>query len=144
MRYLLALLAFMPLAAWAQDYPNDLDNTMVDNQVSADAVASMVFVAPNANRKGLRTLDVKNGAAAGFAMLVDGTAFNAGAISPCASAATARPCLMWCQAMAANTSLFRVWDSPLKFSSGIVAGYSTTGCATITTSATAMFMGQVP
>lgn len=141
---ILAALLLLTGVAQAQDFPYPLDNVMVDNQVSVDGVSSMVFAAPNNNRKSLKTLDVKNGAAAGFAMLVDGTAFNAGAISPCTSAATARPCLLWCQAMPANTSLFRVWDSPLKFQSGIVAGYSTTGCATITLSATAMFMGQVP
>lgn len=141
---ILALLLLLPCVARAQDYPSDLDSTMVDMQASADTVSSFVFAIPNSQRKGLRSLEIKNAAAAGYAVLIDGTVLPAGAIAACTSSATARPCLIWCTAMAANTSLFRQWDSPLKFQSGIVAGYSTTGCGSITASATAMFFGQVP
>ena len=141
---ILAALLLLTGVARAQDYPGDLDSTMVTNQVSGENVSSFVFAIPNSQRKGLRSLEIKNAAAAGFAMLVDGTSLPSGAVASCTDASVARPCLMWCAALPANSALYRQWDSPLKFQSGIVAGYSTTGCATITASATAMFFGQVP
>lgn len=35
------------------------------------------------------------------------------------------------------------WSTPLSFTTGIVAGFSSTGCFTLTASATAAFFGQV-
>lgn len=130
--------------AFAQDYPTDLDNTLVENQSSAEAVSSFTFVSPNSTRKGMRSLTAR-ATAVGFVYLFDATVIPSnGAVTPCASSATARPCYMWCVPVAANGFVSATWDSPLKFTSGITAVYSSTGCASLTASATAQFFGQAP
>jgi hypothetical protein len=125
----------------AQTFTLPLNQVAIPNQVSAEAVSSFVFVSPS---KALASLVVSNGAAAGFAMVVDATSAPSGAVTPCTTAASARPCVLWCVPMAANTALERSWASPLLAQTGLVFVYSTTGCATVTASATARVAGQAP
>lgn len=140
---LLAILLLLPFAAAAQDYPFDLDSTLVDGQASTEGVASFGFASPNSTRKGLRSLTVRS-SAAGFAYLFDAASLPAnGAVVPCGGPATARPCYLWCVPVAANGYVSASWDSPLKFTTGIIAAYSSTGCATLTTAA-GQFFGQAP
>jgi hypothetical protein len=127
--------------AGAQSFNQPLNQVALPNQVSAEAVSSFVFVAP---RKALATLTVRNGAAAGFAMVFDATSAPSGAVTPCTTSGSARPCVMWCVPMVANTVVERTWYSPLLAQLGFVALYSTTGCGTVTASATAQFSGQAP
>jgi hypothetical protein len=145
MRSLLGALALVPLLApslaLAQTFTLPLNQVAIPNQVSGDAVSSFVFVSP---LKSLASLTVSNGAAAGFAILFDAISAPSGAVTPCTTAASARPCVLWCVPMAANTALERSWASPLLAQTGLVAVYSTTGCATVTASATARFAGQTP
>lgn len=147
MKRLLAALMLLTGPAWAQDaqFPLPLTQLAIDQQVSADAVSNFVFASPNSQRRTLRSLTVKNGAAAGFVMVFDAAALPGnGAVTSCTSSATARPCLMWCVPLAATSWVTNEWGSPLRFTTGIVAGYSTTGCDSITASATAKFQGQAP
>lgn len=145
MKKLALFLALLAAPAAAQEFPAPLDQVALDQQVSADSVSNFVFVSPNSQRRTLRTLTVKNAAVAGFVMVFDAASLPTnGAVTSCTSSATARPCLMWCWPLAANTPLAAEWSSPLRFTTGVVAGYSTTGCDTITASATAKFMGQAP
>jgi hypothetical protein len=145
MRSLLGALALVPLLApslaLAQTFTLPLNQVAIPNQVSGDAVSSFVFVSP---LKSLASLTVSNGAAAGFAILFDAISAPSGAVTPCTTAASARPCVLWCVPMAANTALERSWASPILAQTGLVAVYSTTGCATVTASATARFAGQTP
>lgn len=147
MKRLLAALLLFAGPVWAQDaqFPVPLDQLALDQQVSADSVSNFVFSSLNSQRRTLRALTVKNGASAGFVMVFDAASLPGnGAVTSCTSSATARPCLMWCVPLAANSAVAVEWDSPLRFTTGIVAGFSTTGCDTITASATAKFMGQAP
>lgn len=145
MKKLLVALLLLSGPAWAQDSPMLLDLMSVDQQVSADGVSNFVFVSLNSQRKTLRKLTVKNGASAGFVMVFDALSLPGnGAVTSCTSTATTRPCLMWCVPLVANSFVTESWDSPLRFTTGVVASYSTTGCDSITASATAKFMGQAP
>ncbi len=129
----------------AQQFPIPLNQTSIDQQVSADTVSNFVFTSPNSQNKTLLTLSVKNAAASGYVMVFDAAALPGnGAVTSCTSSATTRPCLMWCVPLGANSSLSAQWGSPLRFTTGVVAGFSTTGCDSITASATAKFMGQAP
>ena len=77
---------------------------------------------------------ITTGASAGYFLIFDATALPAnGAVTP-----------KICRAVAANTSLeIDHADAPDRFSTGIVEGFSTTGCYTLTASATAAFEGNV-
>ena len=134
-------LACGPLPAAAQIFNQPLNQVELDQQVSADNVSSFTFNSP---QKSLAALTVKAGASAGFAMVFDAATPPSGAVSSCTSAATARPCLMWCVPLAANGWADKQWNSPMSFTTGIIAVFSTTGCSTVTASATAMIMGQAP
>lgn len=134
-------MALSATSASAQTFPMGLDAYALDNQQSNEAVASFVFNSP---KKTMRTLTAR-ATAVGFVYLFDATAIASnGAVNACASAATARPCYVWCVPLAANAYTFMQWDSPIQFSTGIVAAYSSTGCASFTASATAQFSGQTP
>jgi hypothetical protein len=144
MRRLLAALAFCLLAvpAVAQDYPYPLNVVKLDQQVSAATVSSFLFTSPN---KSLASLTAVVGASAGFVMVLDAASLPAnGAVASCTNAAAARPCVMWCAPVAANGMIDRQWTSPMSFTTGVLAAYSTTGCASLTASATAQFFGEAP
>lgn len=142
----LAALLLLSGPAWAQqEFPVPLSQVAVDQQVSADSVSNFVFTSPNSQRRTLFSLSVKSGASAGFVLLIDGASLPSnGALTPCASSATARPCRMWCMPLAANSGMAVQWEAPLRFTTGVVAAFSTTGCDTLTASATAAFAGQAP
>lgn len=104
----------------------------VANQASADSVSNLVFTAPN---KQLFSLSVKIGTTSGYAMIFDAASLPAnGAVTP-----------KWCWPVNSNGTNGAVgvtWTPPLSFTTGITAGFSTTGCDTLTASTTAKFMGQ--
>lgn len=144
MRRLLAAIALCLLAlpAAAQNYPYALNEVKIDQQVSAASASSFLFTSPN---KSLASLTAVVGASAGFLMVLDAASLPAnGAIASCTNAAATRPCIMWCMPVAANGSADRQWNSPMSFTTGVLAVYSTTGCASITASATAQFFGEAP
>lgn len=123
-----------------QILPYSLNSLLIPSQTSADSVSNFVFSTPS---RGIYSLTIKTGATAGYLMLFDATSLPAnGAVASCTSIATARPCLMYCIPVAASSGLGIQWMSPLYVTSGVVAGYSTTGCDSLTASATAKFMGQ--
>jgi hypothetical protein len=142
MKLALTLLAIcLAPAAWAQTFNAPLNQYSIDQQVSGENVSSFTFVSP---KKSLLSLTAKNGAAAGFVIVADASAAVSGTGTFCTGPATARPCIMWCVPLAANSYVTASWSSPMAFQIGPLAMYSTTGCATITASATAQFFGQAP
>jgi hypothetical protein len=140
-RALAVLLVPLPLPALAQTFNLPLNQYGFPQQVSGENVSSFAFVSP---QKSLLSLTVKNGASAGFAIVADASAAVSGAASFCTNAAATRPCIMWCVPMAANSYVTANWSSPMSFQIGPLAMFSTTGCGTLTLSATALFMGQAP
>lgn len=105
----------------------------IPQQTSADNVSSLHFTA---RQKLLVTLTVKIGATSGYVMVFDAAALPAnGAVTPA-----------WCspRIVSDGTSggISVEWAHPMQFSTGIVAAFSTTGCDTLTASATAKIMGQ--
>lgn len=97
-------------------------------QASADTVSNFV---PTATGKKLYGFSVKNAATAGFAMLLDATVLPAnGAVAP-----------LWCQQMAAQSGVMLYPEIPFQMANGIVLAYSSTGCDSLTASATAKFSG---
>lgn len=147
MRFWLALaFALAAGVAQAQQFPIPLNQTAVDQQVSASGVSSFSFVSLNSQRMTLESLTVNNGASAGKVLVLDAAALPSnGAVASCTSSATARPCVMWCYPLAATSGVFQQWNSPLRFTTGIIAAFSTgADCSTFTASATANFSGQAP
>lgn len=143
MRYLAILaLCLLASAAQAQIFPYALNQIELDQQVSTSGTSSMLLASPN---KALASLTVVAGASAGFVLVLDATALPAnGGLTSCSSAATARPCLMWCAPVAANGYVDRQWHSPMSFTTGVLVAFSTTGCATLTASGTAQIFAQAP
>jgi len=140
----LALTVNLVLAgsAQAQVFTNPLNTVELDQQVSTAGTGSFQFASPN---KALAALTVVAGASAGYALVLDATSLPAnGALTACANAGTARPCLMWCAPIAANGYVDKQWTSPMSFQSGVLVAFSTTGCATLTVSGTAQIFGQAP
>jgi hypothetical protein len=130
------------LDAEAQTFTNPLNQVEIDQQVSPAATGAMVFSSP---QKSLAAVTVVAGASAGYALVIDATSLPAnGAVASCAGPATARPCLMWCAPIAANGYVDKQWNSPMSFQSGVLVAFSTTGCASLTVSATAQIFGQSP
>ena len=86
----------------------------------------------------LYTLTATIGATSGYLMIFDATSLPAnGAVTP-----------KYCLPIASNGTFGGTtlsWNSgpPLVFATGITAGFSTTGCFTLTASTTANFFGQV-
>lgn len=141
---LCAVLALCLLAApaSAQIFVNPLNTVELDQQVSPAASSNFLFNSPN---KALASLTVVAGASAGFVLVLDAASLPAnGALTSCTSAATARPCLMWCVPVAANGWVDRQWNSPMSFATGVLVAFSTTGCSALTASATAQMFGQAP
>lgn len=83
----------------------------------------------------LYDLTVTIGATSGYVMLFDATSLPSnGAVTP-----------VWCYAVTSNGTnggIAAAWPSPKRFGTGITAGFSTTGCFTLTASATANFFGD--
>jgi hypothetical protein len=140
------LFAFASFEAQAQQ---PFQMATMPEQQSADTVSNLVMT-PSAsaagNAKALFSLSVKVAAVSGYLMVFDATVLPSnGAITPCASGATARPCQLYCYPVASNGTnggaSFQ-WTAPMQGSSGIVVAFSSTGCDTLTASATAKFMGQ--
>jgi len=144
MRHIALALAFVlgGSIAEAQTFVAPLNQVEIDQQVSAAAASSFLFSSPN---KALTSLTVVAGASAGFVLLLDAASLPAnGAVASCTGPGTARPCLMWCAPVAANGIVDRQWNSPMSFTTGVLAAFSTTGCASLTASATAQIFGQAP
>ena len=138
----LALGLLLANSAQAQTFNLPLNQVEFDQQVSAENVSNFLFVSP---KGALASFTAKVGASAGFVLLFDATTLPAnGAVNMCTSVAAARPCLMWCVPVAANGYIDRQWNSPMNFTSGVLAAFSTTGCTTIAAPATAQFSGQAP
>lgn len=132
----------LPAAAQSNIFTYPLNQFRVDQQVSAAAVSSFLFTSPT---KSLASLTAVVGATPGFAMLIDASSLPAnGAVAACTNAAATRPCVMWCAPVAANGVVDRHWTTPMSFTTGILAAFSTTGCASLTASATAQFFGEAP
>jgi hypothetical protein len=102
--------------------------------VSAAAESSHVLKASAGN---LYSLTITIGATGGYLMLFDATSLPAnGAVTP-----------KYCFPIATNgtnggIALSWLPGPPVVFATGITAGFSTTGCFTLTASATAAFFGQ--
>lgn len=83
----------------------------------------------------LYDLTVTIGATSGYVMLFDATSLPGnGAVTP-----------VWCAPVTSNGTnggISAAWPSPKRFGTGITAGFSTTGCFTLTASATANFFGD--
>jgi len=145
MRHIALALAFVlgtSLDAEAQTFVAPLNQVEIDQQVSPAAASSFLFSSPS---KALASLTVVAGASAGFVLVLDAASLPAnGAVASCAGPATARPCLMWCAPVAANGIVDKQWNSPMSFTTGVLAAFSTTGCASLTASATAQIFGQAP
>lgn len=82
----------------------------------------------------LYDISVSIGATSGYFLLFDATSLPGnGAINPA-----------FCQYVQSNGTVGGssfAWPSPMTFLTGVTAGFSTTGCATLTASATAFFYG---
>lgn len=140
------LLGLLSVGAQAQQ---PFQMATMPEQQSADTVSSLIMT-PSAsatgNAKALFSLSVKVAAVSGYLMVFDATALPSnGAVAPCASGATARPCQLYCYPVTSNGTnggaAFQ-WTAPVQGSTGIVVAFSSTGCDTLTASATAKFMGQ--
>lgn len=141
--FALGALAFAALTAQvALQLP--MDQMVIKEQPSADAVASYVFTLPNGsgNATRLRTLSVKIGDTSGYIMVFNATAIPSnGAVTP-----------IYCMPVYSNGTngwFAAEWSSPMQPNTdtplGIVAAISTTGCDTLTAAtgtARGKFMGQ--
>lgn len=137
--FIALIVSLFTTSAQAQFLSTPLNQLEISSQTSADSVSNFVFTAP---LKGLYSLTVKT-AGAGYIMVFDATSLPGnGAVTSCTSSATTRPCLMYCFPVAAAGSTSVQWASPIFVSSGVVAGFSSTGCDSITALTTAKFMGQ--
>lgn len=112
------------------------------SSAAAAGLANVVSTAAESNHvlKGspgnLYTLTTTIGTTSGYLMLFDATTLPAnGAVTP-------KYCLP-ITSNATNGGAGVSWPYPLVFATGITAGFSTTGCFTLTASATANFFGQV-
>lgn len=135
------LFFFLAVPAFAQPFPGTPPVSTIPIQASADTVSNYVFTPSGSgtgNAKALYSLSVKIGATSGYVMIFNATALPAnGAVTP-----------LWCWPVNSDGTTGGIaiqWTAPIIASSsvaGIVAGFSTTGCDTLTASATAKFMGQ--
>lgn len=113
-------------------------NTPSSAAGAATTSASSTAAASNLVLKGsagnLFNLTVTIGATSGYAMLFDATSLPSnGAVTP-----------VWCYPIASNGTNGGVaieFATPKPFGTGITAGFSTTGCFTLTASATGNFFG---
>lgn len=124
MRRLTALFALLSAgAASAQTVPS--------LPRAAPAVASS-FLLQSGNVY-VPSIDVTTGATAGYAMLFDT------ATTPANGAATP----LWCMPIAVNTGINPTFPYPLRFKTGAMLVFSSTGCFTLTLSATAFLGGAI-
>jgi hypothetical protein len=101
-------------------------------RASSTAAASNLVLKGSAGN--LYDLTVTIGATSGYLMLFDATAL------PSNGAVTPAYCLrVNSDGTAGGASLS--WPAPMRFGTGITAGFSTTGCFTLTASATGNFFG---
>jgi hypothetical protein len=129
------------VAAGAQPSPGGPPIGSIQQQASADSVSNYVFKpagGTTGNALSLYSLSVKIGATSGYVMVFNATAIPAnGAVTP-----------LWCWPVSSDGTKGAVaaqWEAPIRATTspvGIVAAFSTTGCDTLTASATAKFMGQ--
>lgn len=100
---------------------------------SGTAAASNQVIKASAGN--LYDLTVTIGATSGYVMLFDATSLPSnGAVTP-----------VWCAIITSNGTnggISAAWPAPKRFGTGITAGFSTTGCFTLTASATANFFGD--
>lgn len=115
--------------------------TGIAAQASADSVSNLV--AKSSGGK-LFEFMVKIAATTGYVMVFDGTALPSnGAVTPC-SATHVSGCQTICYPVLSNGTLGGAafsFASPGLYAFGITLGFSSTGCDTLTASATAKFSG---
>lgn len=110
--------------------PTNSTNAAITPVVSASVGSNLVLKAGTGN---LYRVTLVAGASAGFLMVFNATAAPAdGAVTP-----------QICRPVAANGVVDVLYDIPNRFSTGITAVFSTTGCFTKTASATAYVEGLV-
>lgn len=125
----------------AQTFVAPLNQVEIDQQVSTSGTSSIVLSSPN---KALASLTAFN-SAAGFVLVYDAATLPSnGAVASCSGPATARPCLMWCAPITAGGYIDKQWNSPMAFTTGVVVGISSTGCATLTAATTGQIFAQAP
>lgn len=124
-RFILGVLLALSIASPAAGQA--VSKTRANGAVSAGVVL-------RTGSTNLAGLNVVTGASAGYVMLFDATAIPSdGAVAP-----------LRCMPVAANTGIdinFRA--APLRFDTGAVVVFSTTGCYTKTGSATAFLAGDI-
>ena len=111
--------------------PDAAAGTATTRASSTAAASNLVLKASAGN---LYDLTVTIGATAGYLMLFDATSLPSnGAVTPilCAPVSSNGTNGFWSGA----------WPTPMRFGTGITAGFSTTGCFSLTASATGNFFG---
>lgn len=110
--------------------PNSSANAGVAPSKNAVVGGNRVLKASAGN---LYSLNVVSGALAGYILVHDSTTVPAdGVVTP-----------IYCTTLAANSSLFTSFMPPITATTGLAVVFSTTGCYSQTTSATAFIAGQV-
>lgn len=111
--------------------PSSASGAATTSASSTAAASNLVLKASAGNLYGL-TITI--GATSGYAMLFDATSLPSnGAVTP-----------VWCYPVTSNGTNGGAaieFATPKRFGTGITAGFSTTGCFTLTASATANFFG---
>lgn len=107
-------------------------STGATTRASSTAAASSLVLKSGAGN--LYDLKITIGATTGYVLLFDATSLPSnGAVTP-----------IFCEAVTSNGTYGGAafaWPTPMPFATGITAGFSTTGCFTLTASATAAFFG---
>lgn len=136
---LICSLLTLPTLSYAQQYtqnpagsgPTASSSSGIAEQASADSVSNYVFT----GNKNLYSLNIKIGATTGYVMIFDAASLPVnGAVTP-----------KWCRYVLSDGTaggLTMLWAVPLVATTGLTVGFSTTGCDTLTASATAKIMGQ--
>jgi hypothetical protein len=115
--------------------PTSATGGAVAPQATQAAASNSVFKASAGN---LYSIDVTVGATSGWVMVFDATSL------PANGATTTT--LKYCWPAISNGTvggMSRSWHIPISFANGIVVGFSSTACNSLTASATAFFYGQV-
>lgn len=128
-------------AGWIQcDNTGKMQVAATSAPATAIANGSSTAVASNrvmkATAGSLLSLTVSTTTVSGWLMLFNATALPANGV------VTPAYCIPVKSDGTSGGAAFQ-WSTPLSFTTGIVAGFSSTGCFTLTASATAAFFGQV-
>jgi hypothetical protein len=117
------------------DIPSSAAAAAITPAATQSAASNSVLCAAACN---LYDFTITIGATSGWVMLFDATALPS-------NGATGSS-LKWCYRVNSDGTaggMDKTWKKPLRLATGLVAGFSTTACNTLTASATAFFYGQV-